>query len=196
MPKKIFLWTISLFFYLFLIIVLGEMYARIKHNEILSLKSQVASYRKADFQFHHSFVPNSVGRSTSKEWDVVYKINSFGLRDREYPFDRKPNTFRILALGDSFTEGHGVEIEQTFVKILERKLNKASIDGIVYEVINGGIGGYSPILEYLFLSKRALGFNPDLVILFYDLNDLKDDHDYEVTADFDKNGLPLRCYPL
>ena len=196
MLKKICFWTALLFFYLFIIILCGEIYARIKHGHVLDLKAQVASYRRADFQLHHSFIPDSKGYSISKEWDIVYDINSFGLRDRDYPLEKASNTFRILALGDSFTEGHGVAIEHTFVKVLERKLNDASgNDDVTYEFINGGIGGYSPMLEYLFLSKKALSLKPDMVVLFYDFNDLKDDHDFEVTTVFDQDNLPLRCFP-
>ena len=196
MFKKLFSWTMLLFFYLFIIILYGEIYARVKHSHVMDLKAQIASYRRADFQFHHSFIPNSRGYSTSKEWNVAYDINSFGLRDRDYPVEKASNAFRILALGDSITEGHGVAIEHTFVKALERKLNEAfGDDGVTYEFINSGIGGYSPIMEYLFLSKRALLLKPDMVVLFYDFNDLKDDHDYEVTTVFDKDNLPLRCFP-
>jgi len=50
-------------------------------------------------------------------------------------------------------------------------------------------------LEYLFLSDKGLRFNPDLVVLFYDFNDLKDDRDLEITTVFDEKGLPLRCFP-
>ena len=195
MFKKFFFWTILLFFYFCLIVAAGEIYARVKHGDTLAMKSQIASYRRADFKFHHSFIPDSRGPSISKEWDVVYDINSFGLRDREYPVKKGDNVFRILALGDSFTEGHGVAIEQTFVKILEEKLNESFVDDVKYEVIIAGIGGYSPILEYLFLSDKGLRFNPDLVVLFYDFNDLKDDRDLEITTVFDEKGLPLRCFP-
>src|SRR5690242_7728930 len=37
------------------------------------------------------------------------QITSFGLRDRERPFEKPPNVHRIVALGDSFTFGLGVE---------------------------------------------------------------------------------------
>ena len=87
-----------------IVILCGEIYARIKHGDTLGFKSAETMYRKADFEFHHSFIPGAKGRSITKEWDIPYSINSFGLRDHEYPMEKSEDTFRILALGDSFTE--------------------------------------------------------------------------------------------
>lgn len=178
------------------VLLVGETYARLKHGDILERKSTEVLYRKADLQLHHSFIPGSEERSIGREWDVAYRINSFGLRDREYSIEKPENTYRILALGDSFTEGYGMEVEDAFVKILEKKLNSSSGSGLSYEVINGGIASYSPLLEYLFLVQKGLRLNPDMVILFYDFSDLKDDYEYEKTALFGKDGAPFRCFPM
>jgi len=53
---------------------------------------------------------------------------------------------KILILGDSLTEGYGVEIAQTFPRLLEKKLNSAvglrsSVTKPVYSVLAAGIGG-------------------------------------------------------
>jgi hypothetical protein len=55
----------------------------------------------------HKFRPNAVGRYKTLEFDTDYAINSLGLRDHEYTVPKPPRTFRILMLGDSFTEGDG-----------------------------------------------------------------------------------------
>ena len=49
-----------------------------------------------------------------KEYNVDIKINSLGLRDYERTYAKPPNTFRILVLGDFFTEGMQVDLAQTF----------------------------------------------------------------------------------
>ena len=58
------------------------------------------------------------------DFKVQVKINSKGLRDNEYPYEKPDDTYRILMLGDSFTFGYGVNIEDTMAKVLEENLNK------------------------------------------------------------------------
>ena len=82
------------------------------------------------------------------------------------------NSFRILILGDSLTEGYGVSAQQAFPSLLEKKLNDefSSDKNSSYEIINAGIsgstssGGVSRI-EWLLKSK------PDFVILALGGND-------------------------
>lgn len=52
------------------------------------------------------------------------KINSQGLRDRWYPYEKPKNTFRIFAVGECSTFGHSVYLHQSFTKQLEYLLNK------------------------------------------------------------------------
>lgn len=82
------------------------------------------------------------------------------------------NSFRILVLGDSLTEGYGVSAQQAFPSLLEKKLNLefSSDKNNTYEIINAGIsgstssGGVSRI-EWLLKSK------PDFLILALGGND-------------------------
>jgi hypothetical protein len=53
------------------------------------------------------------------------KINSYGLRDYEYLLNKPPGATRILALGDSVTFGFGVNLEDTYTKILEQSALRA-----------------------------------------------------------------------
>jgi lysophospholipase L1-like esterase len=100
---------------------------------------------------------------------VDVSINSQGLRDREYPLVKPPDTYRILLLGDSTTFGWGVREEDTVAKILERSLNHD--EGRPYEVINAGVGNYDTVQEVTYYRERGRAFHPDLVILEYFIND-------------------------
>jgi hypothetical protein len=96
-------------------------------------------------------------------------INSRGLRDREYPYEKPPGTKRILVLGDSFTWGFGVGDSAIFTEDLERRLtaNRES-----WEVLNAGVSGWGTDQEYLFLKNEGLRYSPDIVLLaFYLRND-------------------------
>src|SRR5215208_4627444 len=69
-------------------------------------------------------------------------VNSQGLRDGEYGAQPAPGTLRVLTLGDSVTFGPGVAAEETFSKVLERRLREADTSR-TYEVLNGGVVGYN-----------------------------------------------------
>lgn len=73
----------------------------------------------------------------------------------------------ILAIGDSLTEGLGIEEEFTYPVLLQRKLLQ---NGITYQVINAGVSGEtsSGTLSRL---KWALTLKPDIVILVTGAND-------------------------
>jgi lysophospholipase L1-like esterase len=53
--------------------------------------------------------------------DTLVQTNSLGLRDHEYG-PKAPGELRILSIGDSYTFGQGVALEETFSKVLERRL--------------------------------------------------------------------------
>jgi len=84
---------------------------------------------------------------------------------------KAPGTFRIIAVGDSFTFGDGIQLEDAYPARLERLLNLDAEADLHAEVINAGVKGYSSTHE-LELIKRALQFAaPDLIILQMTLND-------------------------
>lgn len=151
-------------------------------------------YSQDDPILHHRFKPNATGWYKTNEFNTDYKINSLGLRDREYSIEKPANTFRILMLGDSFTEGDGVLSQETFSKQLEQRLQGLSASWR-YEVINAGVGSYSSLLEYLYLKTQGLQLEPDLVILNFDLSDVYDDITYTASAVFDSAGIPVAVRP-
>jgi len=109
-------------------------------------------------------VPGSTGRGMFGE---NISINPQGARDA--PFTEKLNNKRIVAVGDSFTFGIGVELEDTYVKQLESTLRKADHN---IEVLNLGVGSYN-FWHYLeVLDNRVVNLAPDLVLIGFYLDDL------------------------
>jgi lysophospholipase L1-like esterase len=103
---------------------------------------------------------------------VDLQINSAGFRDREYPWAKGPDTFRILCLGDSTTFGHALPLEETYHQLLEDSLNSADdLSGLRYEVINGGVPGYSSSQCLAMYELRGRKLSPDIVILNVGTND-------------------------
>lgn len=135
----------------------------------------VFACRESDQELHHRLKPNSKCRSKTSEWDVSYEINSLGLRDREV-LPKADGEFRILVLGDSYTEGAGVSAGERFTTVIERELVQKT--GKKINVINGGVSTYSPVLEFEFLKKNFEKINPDLVVAALDMTDFKDEIGY------------------
>ena len=125
---------------------------------------------------------------------VEFSINAIGLKDREYPPGKPPGTYRILMLGDSFTEGFGLPAAQTMPKQLEGLLDGGRCSRPI-EVVNAGVSSYSPILEYLLLVHVGLGLDPDLLVLDFDMTDVHDDWVRSQVATFGPDGLPLAVPP-
>ncbi len=103
------------------------------------------------------------------------KMNSRGWRDKEYTYNKPDSVFRILVLGDSFTEGYDVDETNIFTEVLERQLNETrpSKKFRSFEVINAGTGGYSNDQEYLLYQTEGYKYNPDVVLMMvYPTNDV------------------------
>ncbi|HEX7181543.1 MAG TPA: GDSL-type esterase/lipase family protein [Thermoanaerobaculia bacterium] len=106
-----------------------------------------------------SLTPGAGIRHRTSEFDVSVRINRQGFRaDREYSEKASPGILRIVGLGDSFAFGQGVEVEESYLAILERRLRNA-------EVINLGVPGYGVDQQLLILESRGLRYHPDLVLL-------------------------------
>ncbi len=93
----------------------------------------------------------------------VISINSIGFRGRDYPVEKAQNTYRIFVLGDSVTFGLGVNNDEAYPEILERKLNSLN-STYTFEVWNLGYPGGDPHGEYCLLMKY-LNYSPDFVLL-------------------------------
>ncbi|MBI4575671.1 MAG: hypothetical protein HY722_05340 [Planctomycetes bacterium] len=91
--------------------------------------------------------------------------NRFGLRGPEPVLPRPEATFRVLALGDSNTEG---SLEACWPERLQEVL--AGRAGRRPEVLNGGVAGYSSF-QGLRRLEECLGLEPSLVLFSFGWND-------------------------
>jgi lysophospholipase L1-like esterase len=107
--------------------------------------------------YHYIQKAGASGRHVSPgEFDAEFHINSKGIRGKEIDYARNGYP-RILALGDSFTFGFGVDDDETWPAELQRQ---ASV-----EVVNGGVMGWG-LPEYLiWFQKEGVKYKPDLVVV-------------------------------
>jgi hypothetical protein len=107
------------------------------------------------------FIPGTIDRHETHDYACTDRINSLGFKDREFSI-RKTSRFRILAIGDSFTFGWGVNNEDTWCKRLEADLRDRGID---VEILNLGKPGAGP-MQYARIAECAVPrLKPDLVII-------------------------------
>jgi len=106
-----------------------------------------------------------------KRMGTVIKTNSKGLRDYEFSEKKPEGVFRIIVLGDSITEGHAIDSENTYPKKIEKLLNRG-YPSRKYEVINCGVTGYNTFQEWIFLKEKGIQYEPDLVIVGFCPNDI------------------------
>jgi lysophospholipase L1-like esterase len=97
-------------------------------------------------------------------------MNSKGIRGPEYTYEKPPQEFRIVVLGDSYAEGYTVEFEDLFSEVLKRRLNRDQRRPV--QVINGGTGGYSTDQQLLWFRTEGIKYSPDLTILLFCSNDI------------------------
>jgi len=111
-----------------------------------------------------------------QEFAYSRTINDIGFTDHRSlgDIDTLPEkVVRILALGDSFTEGVGVTYEETWPRVLENLLNQTN-DNTRYMVYNAGVGGCDPFFEFQNLKLLDTLINPSVVINLVNSSDFED----------------------
>ena len=99
---------------------------------------------------------------------VEVRTNRLGMRSPEITIEKPDGVRRIAALGDSVTFGWGVRQDQTWPRVLERRLNA---DGPRFQVIDMAVSGYNSRDEATLFLARGAPLNPDLIVIGYVLND-------------------------
>lgn len=131
------------------------------------------SHYKQDRGRLNLYRPGQEVRLAKPEFVHTRTANSLGLADREVSPTKAPNEYRILALGDSFTEGVGASAEATWVRVLERQVQARDPQRRI-TTINAGISGSDPFDSYEVLKDRLLPLRADLAILVLNNSDINE----------------------
>ncbi len=105
------------------------------------------------------------------ENNLRYDINSRGWRDREHTFEKPATTYRILSVGDSVTNGHGVNVGDIYTKQLETFLGQNPPRKLDFEVVLVTQGALNTQQEVHLVEVEGLDYDPDLIVVGYVLND-------------------------
>jgi hypothetical protein len=123
---------------------------------------------------HHNLATRFEGIDSWGETRYRVVTNSLGFKDattREVPL--KSDTYRILLIGDSFTESVGVEYPDTWAGLLYRAGQEHTPK---IEFLNAGLGSYSPTIYYAKVKHLIeIGLKFDEVVVLPDLSDIQDE---------------------
>ena len=162
-PKKTLIFLIALVF-----IALDLMLAPFFAERIPNIKS---------VYYHHDLVANYRGEIAWGPYKYQINTNSLGFKDnKNRTVSKVSEKYRILFIGDSFTEGVRFSYDDTFVGMIAKQLENSA-----YEVLNAGVSSYSPKLYYLKVKYliEKLGLQVDEIFVYIDISDISDEIEYE-----------------
>jgi hypothetical protein len=99
-----------------------------------------------------------------------YVTNSLGIREAEINWSDS-DEIRLVAFGDSFTEGVGAPFDSTWPRELERQLR---MDGYRASVFNAGISGSDPFYSIQFLKDKIIACGITHVVFSCNRSDIDD----------------------
>ncbi|NOR64398.1 MAG: hypothetical protein GQ468_00090 [Candidatus Scalindua sp.] len=148
-----------------IILIVGTILIRLSLLEIaIRIFDPQSDLRRRDLFFRYEpfigteGIPNKKGVYATRSYKTTIELNNEGFRDYDHDKLNTQEKFRIIALGDSFTFGNGVNNDQVYVKVLE-KCNS----GI--ETINMGGPGENPQTSFKMYMSRGLEYEHNIVML-------------------------------
>jgi len=133
---------------------------------------------KADYQQDYAFA--------GSDFVMRVRTNSQGFRDAE-PVKSTDAPVVVFA-GDSFTFGHGVQVEERFDTLLGARLSDAGVDA---HLINIGVNAWGTLQTVSYLEDHLAQLDPDIVVLTFCENDPFDDSYFiEHGISFDRVRFP------
>lgn len=159
--------AIIIFITLFIFIAIDFLFGK-KISNYLEITNVENIYRISNKHYNHGFKNNY--KTNKARWgSILYKFCSDNRGFKYNCIDKEENTYDYAFMGDSFTEGIGLEFEKTFVGLFKKNSK--------LKVVNLGVAAYSPWLyekkiRYL-LTNNIIDFKR--LIVSVDIGDLEDD---------------------
>src|SRR2546428_12468433 len=138
-----------------LVLAVGESYFRIRESAHVIPRDRLVPdallgwVPRPDFSFS----------LRTSEFSVSDSTNSLGMLGPEVSQTRAPGALRVLALGDSITEGVQVPREDRFVSLIAAGLSVADRSA---EVLNAGVANYQTDQEVLYYESRGSRLRSDV----------------------------------
>ena len=126
-----------------------------------------------------SFLPNQKFTFRSNEGligidsSIEFTLNNVGFRGDDLELQKNSNEFRIFLVGGSTTECLFIDDKKSIESQLQEKLSIHQERGIEVKVFNAGKSGDISTDHLAIISHRINHLEPDLVVLYLGINDLR-----------------------
>ena len=132
-----------------------------------------------DPELGNLYVANSefrywVWNQGNKEFETTQRVNSLGFADVEPPAQVSTQDLSIMILGDSFVEALQVEMNEKLGPLVKAAVEQRLQRRIA--VTSFGRSGTGQAVQYAYFRKFAPRMKPDIVVLVFISNDLRDNH--------------------
>lgn len=135
---------------------------------ITGFRLNASSYYMEDDELGWVPRPNMRGEHNQPgSFQSAFSTNSMGLRDDELSSESRSRPTRIVALGDSFTWGFGVNDDEIYTSVIEESSPNI-------EVVNLGVTAYGLRQETDYFERIGRSMNPDITLLALVMNDIAD----------------------
>ncbi len=135
------------------------------------------NYHASLFEIPNALRPNADIEIENHDPIPAYHIvtNNQSIRSATpIPYEKPPQEFRILCLGDSVFFGPGIEFDDLFSSRLEKILN-ANSQRTKFRVINAAVPSWGPLEYFVYLKNEGYKYSPDMIIVSNFLDDLRQD---------------------
>ena len=126
----------------------------------------------SDILIQYSHPKNFKEKRTNIEFEYHFETNDQGLRYKKIPLEKPDNEIRIFLVGDSFTEGCGVESNEVFNSLLEDHFSRTQTKKVRF--INGGLRGTGPLQYWRAFNNIGLKYEIDGLLICLYANDVSD----------------------
>jgi hypothetical protein len=113
----------------------------------------------------YTYAKQFSGTIVREDFSIRVRTSALGFRIDEETKRQIGSRPLVLAVGDSFTFGWGVQYEQAWPAQLESILNEGRVSGSGPQVINAGVSGYSPRQIHRLTLDLIQELNPEVVVV-------------------------------
>jgi hypothetical protein len=153
----------------------AELMVRVAAPQELRVLGGGAGLIVPDARYGYALKPNATFEYLN---GTIIHTNSLGLRDHEYG-PKLPGEIRVLSIGDSYGFGSGVLLEETYSKVLERRLRER-FPGTPVSVIVAAVAGWNTYHMTMAFEDLSGPLGADFVIVtFVAGNDVQSNWKFE-----------------